>query len=154
MFKLKTLGWLLNITITYERVLNQFTHSLKNVQELLSSEVCASQCICYLPPPTPTPTPHLCVASTVDTDTFFKNIIKVPKLVFKGYVSNNFTYCLIVWFFCGKQNNDKVMKTELWQRAVPRVTSMLSNWRSFVSSDCIFYWHFKYLAHYRTITTC
>ena len=34
------------------------------------------------------------------------------KLIFRSFVLSNFTYCPIVWHFCGKQNNSKVEKIQ------------------------------------------
>ena len=34
------------------------------------------------------------------------------KLIFRSLVLSNFTYCPIVWHFCGKQNNSKVEKIQ------------------------------------------
>ena len=40
-----------------------------------------------------------------------KNLdLKCRKLIFQSFVLSNFTYCPIVWHFCGKQNNGKIEK--------------------------------------------
>ena len=40
-----------------------------------------------------------------------KNLdLKCRKLIFQSFVLSNFTYCSIVWHFCGKQNNGKIEK--------------------------------------------
>ena len=36
--------------------------------------------------------------------------LKAKKLVFKSFIMSNFTYCPLVWHFCGKTNNAKVEK--------------------------------------------
>ena len=38
--------------------------------------------------------------------------IKARKLVFKSFIMSNFTYCPLVWHFCGKTNNAKVEKIQ------------------------------------------
>ena len=42
-----------------------------------------------------------------------KNLdLKCRKLIFQSFVLSNFTYCPIVWHFCGKQNNGKIEKIQ------------------------------------------
>ena len=38
--------------------------------------------------------------------------LKCRKLIFQSFVLGNFTYCPIVWHFCGKQNNGKIEKVQ------------------------------------------
>ena len=42
-----------------------------------------------------------------------KNLdLKCRKLIFQSFVLSNFTYCPLVWHFCGKQNNGKIEKIQ------------------------------------------
>ena len=38
--------------------------------------------------------------------------LKCRKLIFQSFVLSNFTYCPIVWHFCGKQNNGEIEKVQ------------------------------------------
>ena len=38
--------------------------------------------------------------------------LKCRKLIFQSFVLSNFTYCPIVWHFCGKQYNGKIEKIQ------------------------------------------
>ena len=37
---------------------------------------------------------------------------KARKLIFRSFVMSNFSYCPLVWHFCGKKNNSKIEKIQ------------------------------------------
>ena len=37
---------------------------------------------------------------------------KARKLIFQSFVMSNFSYCPLVWHFCGKKNNSKIEKIQ------------------------------------------
>ena len=38
--------------------------------------------------------------------------LKAKKLIFRSFIMSNFTYCPLVWHFCGKTNNAKIEKIQ------------------------------------------
>ena len=57
---------------------------------------------------------------------------KARKLIFQSFVMSNFSYCPLVWHFCGKKNNSKIEKIQ--ERALRIVCDdYTSNYQELIS---------------------